>query len=120
LCAEDQAALALKRGLLPAGEGASGSSQNTLDTIRAGLRIAAREQDRVELRFEDAPPESFQAIPEHPMEFLGRVAAAHRIRTATDDFDPTAWGDAIARVTSECRFDERPAPVPKRVKKTKR
>jgi len=44
------------------------------------------------------------------------VTASHRIRTATDDFDPTTWGDAIARVTSECRFEEKPDPAPKQVK----
>jgi len=116
LCAEGQAALSLERGLLPAVEGASGNSQSALDTIRVGVRIGARKRDLVELRFEDAPPESFDAIPKEPLDFLRRVTASHRIRTATDDFDPTTWGDAIARVTSECRFEEKPDPAPKQVK----
>jgi hypothetical protein len=116
LCAEGQAALSLKRGLLPPAEGASANSKSTIDTIRVGVRIGERERDLVELRFEDAPPEMLDAIPRKPLEFLRRVSASHRIRTATDDFDPTAWGDAITRVTSECGFEERPEPAPKRAK----
>lgn len=116
LCAEGRAALALKRGLLPAAEGASGSSTSALETIRVGVRIGERARDPVELRFEDRPPEWFEAVPERPLEFLRRVAASRRVRTATDDFDPTAWGDAITRVTRECRFDERPASAPTRAK----
>src|SRR5204862_6250696 len=49
LCAEGQAALSLKRGLLPASEGASQNSKATLETIRVGVRIGARERDRVSL-----------------------------------------------------------------------
>ncbi len=116
LCAEGQAALSLKRGLLPATEGASANRKSAIDTIRVGVRIGRRERDLVELRFEDAAPESFDAIPKEPVEFLRRVTASRRIRTATEDFDPTTWGDAISRVTRECQFDERPASAPKRTK----
>lgn len=116
LCAEGQAALSLKRGLLPPAEGASANAKSTLETIRVGVRIGERERDRVELRFEEAVPESLDAIPKDPLAFLHRVSASRRIRTATDDFDPTTWGEAIARVTGECRFDERPASAPKRAK----
>ena len=116
LCAEGQAALSLKRGLLPPAEGASANSGTTLEAIRVGVRIGERERDRAELRFEEAPPEWLDAIPKDPVAFLRRVAASRRIRTATDDFDPTTWGEAIARVTGECRFDERPASAPKRAK----
>ena len=108
LCAEGLAAVSLKPGLLPAIEGASGNSRSTLDTIRIGVRLAARNRDLVEVRFEDALPESLDAIPRKPLEFLRRVASSRRIRTATDDFDPAPWGDAITRVSSECGFDERP------------
>jgi hypothetical protein len=59
------------------------------------------------------------SIPRKPLEFLRRVAESHRIRTATDDFDPTIWGDAITRVIQECRFEEASAPAAKPVK-TKR
>lgn len=116
LCAEGQAALSLKRGLLPAAEGASGNSKSTLDTIRVGVRIGERERERVELRFEDAAPEALDAIPRKPLEFLARVAASRRIRTANDDFDPTSWGEAIKRVTSECRFEARVETPVKRAK----
>jgi hypothetical protein len=75
-----------------------------------------RERDVVTLRFEDAPPESFDAIPEEPLGFLRRVTASRRIRTETEDFDPTTWGDAISRVTRECRFEDRPASAPRRTK----
>lgn len=115
LCAEGQAALSLKRGLLPPVEGASGNSKTTLDTIRVGVRIGGRERDRVELRFEDAPPELFDAIPKEPLRFLRRVAGSHLVRTADDDFLPTAWGEAIARVIGECGFEEQAEPAPKRV-----
>ena len=116
LCAEGQAALSLKRGLLPAAEGGSANSKSTVDTIRVGVRIGERERDLVELRFEDAPPEMLDAIPKRPLDFLRRVTASRRIRTATDDFDPTPWGDAITRVTHECRFEEGPGAAPKRAK----
>lgn len=116
LCVEEEAALALKRGLLPAVEGAGGNKTAALETIRVGVRIGARERDRVTLRFEEGPPESFDAVPKKPGDFLRRVATARRIRTATDDFDPVAWSEALARVTSECRFDERPASAPSRAK----
>ena len=114
LCAEGEAALALKRGLLPATEGASQDGKATLDTIRVGVRIGTRERERVALRFEEATPESLDAIAPKPLEFLRRVAASRRIRTATDDFDPTPWGEAIARITQECRFAESPGPAPKK------
>ena len=116
LCAEGQAALSLKRGLLPAVEGASGNSKSTLDTIRVGVRIGGRERDRVDLRFEDALPESFDVIPEAPLEFLRRVTESLRIRTATDDFDPSTWAEALARVTGECVFEERDALPPTRMR----
>lgn len=116
LCTEGQAALSLKRGLLPAVEGASGNSKSTLDTIRVGVRIGERERERVALRFEDATPELLDAIPRKPLEFLGRVAASRRIRTANDDFDPTPWDEAVKRVTNECRFEAR---VETPVKRTK-
>jgi hypothetical protein len=106
----------LKRGLLPAAEGASGNSKSTLEAIRLGVLIGTRERDLVELRFEDAPAESFDAIPKKPLEFLRRVTTSRRIRTATDDFDPATWGGAIARVIGECGFDGKPDPAPKRVK----
>jgi len=116
LCAEGEAALSLKRGLLPPAEGASANGKSTLETIRVGVRIGERERARVELRFEDAPPESLDAISKDPAAFLRRVAASRRIRSANDDFDPTTWGEAIARVTSECRFAEPPAAPPRRTK----
>lgn len=119
LCAEGLAAVSLRPGLLPAAEGASGNSRSILDTIRIGVRVAARERDVVELRFEDALPESFEAIPRKPLEFLRRVAGSRRIRTATDDFEPASWGGAIGRATRECRFDERP-PNPGRVARANR
>jgi len=113
LCVEGLAAVSLKPGLLPAIEGASGNSRSTLDTIRLAVRLAARKREPVDLRFDDALPESLDAIPRRPLDFLRRVAASRRIRTAADDFDPAPWGDAITRVTSECGFNERPAPAAK-------
>jgi hypothetical protein len=116
LCAEGQGALSLKRGLLPATEGASQNARSTLDAIRVGVRIGERERDRIEVRFEDAPPESLDAIPKNPAEFLDRVAASQKIRTATDTFDPSNWGDPIARVKEACEFEARPLPSPKKTR----
>ena len=116
LCAEGQGALSLKRGLLPATEGASQNSKSTLDTIRVGVRIGERERDRIEVRFEDDSPESLDAIPKDPAGFLRRVAASRKIRTATDTFDPSGWGDPIARVNESCRFEGKPLPPSKKAK----
>jgi len=114
LCAESQGALSLKRGLLPAAEGASQNSKSTLDTVRVGVRIGERERDRIELRFEDAPPEFLDAIPKNPLEFLRRVERSRKIRTETDTFDPSTWGEAIARVREACGFEEKPGPAQKK------
>lgn len=114
LCAEGQGAVSLTRGLLPATEGASGNARGLVSTLEVAVRTAKREHQQVELRFEESAPELLGAMPAGPLDFLNRVAASRRIRTASDDFDPTSWGDAIARVIAECRFDtpaeERPAP----------
>jgi hypothetical protein len=116
LCAEGQGALSLKRGLLPAAEGASQNSGSTLEAIRVGVRIGERERDRVEVRFEADPPESLEAIPKNPAEFLDRVTASQKIRTANDTFDPSTWADAIARVKQACGFATRPGVSPQKAK----
>ncbi|MEO8499782.1 MAG: hypothetical protein ABI565_02620 [Vicinamibacteria bacterium] len=105
LCAGDQGALSLQRGLLPATQAASGDVRALEATLQVAARTARSEREQVELRFEEGAPESMRAIPAQPLDFLHRVAASHRIRTASDDFDPTSWRDAIARVISECRFN---------------
>ena len=119
LCAEGQGAVSLTRGLLPATEGASGNAQGLLSTLEVAMRTAKREHQQVELRFEERAPESLGAIPARPLDFLHRMTASERIRTASDDFDPTSWGDPIARVIAECRFDGPAEEQPKRRKAAK-
>ena len=104
LCAEGQGAVSLTRGLLPATEGASGNARALGDTVRMAFSMARGALQPVELRFGESAPESLSAIPGRPLDFLHRVAASQKIRTASDDFDPTPWSDPIARVISECRF----------------
>jgi len=118
LCAERQGTVSLSRGLLPATEGASGNAQGLVGALQVAVRIAKRERKQVELRFEEGAPESLDAIPARPLDFLHRVTASKKIRTASDDFDPTSWGDAIARVIAECRFDT-PAEEPPRRRKAR-
>ncbi len=108
LCSDDRSALALRRGLLPASKGASGDGNGIVSTIVVGERVAAREGGRVELIFDDGPPELFEIHPKHPVDFLRRVADGRRIQTTADDFDPKVWAGAIERVLEACRFEKRP------------
>jgi hypothetical protein len=108
LCTDERAALALRRGLLPAGSGASGDGNGIVSTILMGERVAAREGGRVEVTFDDGPAELFDIYPGRPVEFLRRVAKSRKVRTTSDDFDPREWAKAIERVLAACRFEERP------------
>jgi hypothetical protein len=98
----------LRRGLLPASKGAAGDGNGIVSTIVVGERVAAREGGRVELTFDDGPPELIEIYPKRPVEFLRRVAGSRKIQTTAGDFDPGVWAGAIERVLEACRFEKRP------------
>jgi hypothetical protein len=104
LCAPNASALAVRRGMLPANEGASGDARGLLATIDVGRRIWNRERRTIELRFDDAPPEAIEAFPRDPIQFLNRVASSKRIRSSTEEFEPAGWSDAIEKVRNRCAF----------------
>jgi hypothetical protein len=94
--------------LLPASKGASEDGNGIVSTIVVGERVAAREGGRVELTFDDGPPELVEIYPKRPAVFLRRVADSRRIQTTADDFDTKPWAGAIERVLEACRFEKRP------------
>ena len=110
LCREGQSVLALDR-LISADEGGKGSARRFAEAAELARRVSAHRQSGMEIRFDDGPVERMDAMPARPLEFLTRVAASRRIRTASSDFDTQALGEVLKRIQQGCVFrDQGPAP----------
>ena len=108
LCAKGQGTLSLERGLFSPADAASGNGKKVTEEIDVNQRFSRREKPRLDLRFDEEAAESVEVTPSHPGAFLRRVAASHRIRTATDEFDTRDLGPFVDRVMTACGFDSRP------------